>query len=149
MTDRSIRLCASAGAAALLALVIAPGWRLGHAAPATVDSAPVAVGDPSPVVYPPPTLPLAFDHARHAQRGIACQRCHAGAAKSLSAKDSLLPAEDTCRPCHDIDRAQPAMVVEPGKPAARCDSCHPGCMPPPGDAGRCVAPPRVVIPSAA
>jgi len=149
VTDRSIRLCASAGAAALLALVIAPGWRLGHAAPATVDSAPVAVGDPSPVVYPPPTLPLAFDHARHAQRGIACQRCHAGAAKSLSAKDSLLPAEDTCRPCHDIDRAQPAKVVEPGKPAARCDSCHPGFMPPPGDAGRFVAPPRVVIPTAA
>src|SRR5207237_4522055 len=50
-----------------------------------------SVGDPSPAVYPPPSLPLTFDHARHARRGIGCERCHAGARTSTEAKDDLLP----------------------------------------------------------
>jgi hypothetical protein len=170
VTVRGARLAAAAAASALLALVSVPGLRRGHAADAAVPAAPAPagvfakpmsiesdgtgatpamVGDPSSVVYPPPALPLTFDHARHARLQLTCERCHAAAAKSISAKDSLLPGEATCQPCHAIDRALPAKTVDPGKPAARCDACHPGFMPPPGDAGRFVAPPRVAIPTAA
>ncbi|MBC8132274.1 MAG: hypothetical protein H7X95_04780, partial [Deltaproteobacteria bacterium] len=60
------------------------------AAPAV--NAPDSDGAPSPAVYPPPSLPLTFDHARHARHGIACVRCHGGAATSVSVKDNLLPA---------------------------------------------------------
>ncbi len=164
----------AAGVAAVFALTAAPGLRRSRAsdagaaaaAPAIPGNLPTpafpeetwarpggaaagAVGEPSPAVYPPPTLPLAFDHARHAARRIPCGRCHAAASTSLSAKDNLLPGEDSCRPCHAIDRDAPNKLAEPGKPAARCDACHPGFSPPPGEVGRFLAPPRVAIPSAA
>ena len=124
MTDRGARLLALTGAAALLALAVAPGLRAVHAASPSQQPAPVAVGDPSPVVYPPPTLPLAFDHARHAQRGIACQRCHAAAAQSLSAKDSLLPPESSCRSTTcQWSPAEPATTS--GSPAIRSSGFRP------------------------
>jgi Cytochrome c7 and related cytochrome c len=124
----------------------AGGWFPVTAAPAEV--AP-AVGDPSPAVYGPPFLPLTFDHARHARRGITCDRCHAAAWTSTVAKDSLLPGEAACRACHAIDRDNPARAVAAGQPPARCDACHPGFVPPPGPAGRFATPPQVSIPTAA
>jgi len=134
-------------AATSLKLLQAPpgGWF-----PTPTVSAAVlpSVGDPSPAVYPPPSLPLAFDHARHARRGIGCERCHAGARTSTQAKDDLLPPEAICATCHAIDRAQPQKVVGPGQPPVRCDACHPQFMPPPGPAGRFATPSRVEIPTA-
>jgi Cytochrome c7 and related cytochrome c len=82
-------------------------------------------GTPSGVVYPPSELPLIFDHARHAQRGIGCERCHAEATRSMVAKDNLLPGEKACRVCHAIDRHEPTKTVAPRQPPARCDACHP------------------------
>ena len=107
-----------------------------------------ALGDPSPAVYPPPSLPLSFDHARHAKRGITCERCHAAARTSTIAKDDLLPPEAVCSSCHAIDRARPDKVAAPGQPPVRCDACHPGFTPPPGPAGRFATPLRVAIPTA-
>ena len=107
------------------------------------------VGGPSSVVYPPPRIPLTFDHARHAQRDIGCEKCHAAAPRSTAAKDDLLPGEQTCRPCHAIDRTNPEQATAAGAPPTRCDACHPGFMPPPGAAGRFAAPLRVAIPTAA
>jgi hypothetical protein len=82
--------------------------------------------EPSAVVYPPQSIPLAFDHSQHARAQIACERCHVAAVDSVSAADNLMPAESSCRPCHAIDRASPLKRVAAGQPAARCDACHPG-----------------------
>ncbi len=142
---RVARVCIVLGAAALGGLTLAPVWR-GHAAVdgvpgrvvpgGAVQTGPVgspgsnpaagAVGAPSPVVYPPPTLSLTFDHARHARRGITCARCHEQAARSVASKDDLLPGEQACRGCHAIDRMQPRKDVAAGQAVARCDACHPG-----------------------
>jgi len=83
----------------------------------------------SPVVYPPQSLPIVFDHALHARAQIGCVRCHAAAATSLVAADNLMPPESSCLPCHAIDRAQPDKSVAAGLPQARCDACHPGFHP--------------------
>jgi predicted CXXCH cytochrome family protein len=81
---------------------------------------------PSPLIYPPPSIPLRFDHAQHARLGARCETCHAAAVQSTSAADNLIPGEAACRGCHAIDRAQPAKAVAPGQGAARCDACHAG-----------------------
>ena len=120
--------------------------RASAAAPASAPASSVA---PSPAVYPPSALPLIFDHARHAARGISCERCHAEATRSIAAKDSLLPGEAVCRTCHAIDRTRPDKAVAAGTPPVRCDACHrnytgfaaPG-MPTP-------EPPRVMLQTAA
>jgi hypothetical protein len=95
---------------------------------------------PSPVIYPLQRLPLSFSHARHLALDLACDYCHEGAATSRRGADRNLPAEAVCATCHPIDRAQPTKEVAPGKPDARCDSCHPGW----DGAG---APPAVLIPT--
>ena len=120
----------------MAALCLLPAWRgvaadggaprpisAGAAIAASPAAAPEAA--PSPAVYPPHTLPLTFDHRRHALRGITCEKCHGEATRSLSAKDNLLPAEKACRACHAIDRSQPTKQVPAGQPSARCDACHP------------------------
>ncbi|HXI55984.1 MAG TPA: cytochrome c3 family protein [Polyangia bacterium] len=81
---------------------------------------------PSPIVYPPATIPIAFDHAQHARLGVSCQSCHAAASTSTGASDDLLPLEAACRDCHKIDRRQPDKAVAKGEPAARCIACHVG-----------------------
>lgn len=87
-----------------------------------VRPAEIAPGTPhlSPVYGP--ARASAFDHARHAAKGITCDRCHGGAAKSTSAADNLLPAEAVCRGCHVADAAQapvgiPALPDIPARPA--------------------------------
>lgn len=92
---------------------------------------------PSPVVFPPQHLPLAFSHAQHVGGlGVPCLECHPAAATSRSSLDLLTPPEAPCRRCHDIARG-------PTAPAATatgaCVACHPG-----GVDGGAVA--RVVIP---
>ena len=72
---------------------------------------------PSPIVYPPQRIPLAFTHGAHAARGVACTSCHAATAHSDRAAEDSLPGEDACTACHTIDRAHPS---------ADCGSCHVG-----------------------
>lgn len=98
-------------------------------------------GMPSPVIYPVQRLPLSFSHERHLALDLACDYCHEGAATSRRVGDRLIPPEATCATCHPIDRANPTKEVPAGKPAARCDACHPGW----DGTG---APPRVEIPAA-
>ena len=46
---------------------------------------------------PAPPQPIAFDHSRHAEKGIGCLQCHEGANKAAQAG---LPALATCASCH-------------------------------------------------
>lgn len=121
------------------------------APPASPSLGPPPVETAPSVIYAAGTVPLTFDHARHAARGIACTRCHAAASRSTSAKDDLLPGEQACRGCHAIDRTQPQKVVALGQPPVRCDACHPGFtgIPPKGAVIPLAEPPRVSIPPAA
>jgi hypothetical protein len=48
----------------------------------------------------PGTAGLGFPHAKHAE-AADCATCHEGAAKSQSGKESLLPAIETCKGCHE------------------------------------------------
>lgn len=100
----------------------------------------IAGGDrgPSPAVFPPQRLPLAFSHAQHVGAlAIACVDCHTLAATSRSAVDRLTPTEQPCRRCHAIARGG---TPEPAATATgACGACHLGWT-----AGAAVA--RVSIP---
>jgi hypothetical protein len=111
-------LAAALGAAAGLASA---------ASPATTEAMPVApppAPTPSPLIYPAESIPIRFDHARHAKVGATCEGCHLAATASTSAADNLIPPEAACRVCHKIDRAQPTKAVPAGQAPARCDACH-------------------------
>ncbi len=117
------------------------------AAPA---GASVVAPTPSPLIYPAETIPIRFDHARHAKLGATCEGCHVSALSSTKAADSLLPPEAACRACHKIDRAAPEKAVAPGQAAARCDACHVdaagnGWMPGQTPSGMPAEPPPVVL----
>jgi len=75
---------------------------------------------PSPIIYPPQRIALRMDHSLPEHRRLRCVRCHRGAGLSTEARDSLIPREETCSPCHDeqLDRDDPT--------AARCGTCHVG-----------------------
>ena len=109
---------AAVGAAAGLASAASPATT--QAAP----DAPVAPPGPSPLIYPAQSIPIRFDHAQHARLGATCEGCHTAAARSTVAGDNLLPGEDACRRCHQIDRTNPTKAVPAGQGAARCDACH-------------------------
>ncbi len=99
---------------------------------------------PSPVIFPQQTIPLAFSHTDHLQRDkLSCDYCHEDAPGSTSAADNLIPREEACTTCHEIDRAQPDKKVDQGKAPATCVTCHPGWH------GMDVSaqPPRVVAPA--
>ncbi len=46
---------------------------------------------------------IVIPHGRHTQSGVECATCHAGAAESRRAEDSLRPAMDVCAACHDVE----------------------------------------------
>jgi hypothetical protein len=82
----------------------------------------IFLAPPSPVIFPTQSLPLHFAHAQHLRlAGVGCGTCHESAAGSTRAADNLIPAEDACAACHEIDHAQPDKQASP---AARCDACH-------------------------
>lgn len=168
MTHGRARVCVAFGAVALGGLTLLPMFH-GHAADPgaggtslasdgrTRDADPPGVPAPfgdaarSPAVYPPPSLPIRMDHARHAALGIACEQCHAGAVRSVASKDNLLPGEQACRVCHAIDRTQPTKKVAAGQPPAQCDACHPGFLgaTPATGSLQPAEPPRVTVPAPA
>lgn len=77
---------------------------------------------PSPILFPGGAGPLDFDHRIHGE--VACAECHAGAAESRRAADSLLPDEAACARCHAVAAAPDADAT------AVCGRCHPTYRPP-------------------
>jgi hypothetical protein len=102
--------------------------RASAASPVVTQAMPVAPAGktqpPSALIYPVESIPLRFDHVKHARLGATCEGCHLAATTSAAAVDNLIPGEAACRSCHKIDRAQPDKVVAKGQAPARCDSCH-------------------------
>lgn len=56
-----------------------------------------------------------FSHKLHADRGVACQRCHAGVARAGFASPTHLPAMRVCLGCH---------TGRPKEAPRRCATCH-------------------------
>ncbi len=98
------------------ALVVAVGVVLGFASVAS------AKAPPSEIIFPAQRLPLRFSHAQHLAKKIDCDFCHDEATKSHLASDNLIPKEDVCTTCHQIDRAHPERTEK----VTPCASCHPG-----------------------
>lgn len=96
---------------------------------------------PSPVVFPKPTIPIAFSHQGHLKLGMKCISCHQGVLKSIDAGDDLFPKMELCVKCHRLDAPDP----EKAFPKSSCQTCHPGWTksdhPNPDD-----KPPEVVLP---
>ena len=143
----TVALAAGLGVWAGLASITAAAAP-GASAPA---GASVVSWTPSPLIYPSETIPIRFDHAKHAKLGATCEGCHLAALSSRTAADNLIPPEAACRGCHKIDRAAPEKLVPAGQGAARCDACHveaanpTGWMPGLTPAGLPSTPPRVVL----
>ena len=104
-------------------------------------------------VYPPQSIPLAFDHALHLTKAKStCGDCHASVKTSVRASDRNLPEERVCLDCHDV-LEEP---IEKADPPAECKTCHPNYVPtfPAGvdrdETSKATPhPPRVVIPAPA
>ena len=62
-----------------------------------------------------------MNHALPEHRELRCVRCHRGAGLSENARDSLIPRERSCQPCHEaqLDREAPDRE-------SRCGFCHEG-----------------------
>jgi hypothetical protein len=54
---------------------------------------------------------IKFSHSLHADLA-ECQDCHAGALKSTSAKDRLMPGHPDCQGCHEVEDSD------------QCSTCH-------------------------
>ena len=83
---------------------------------------------PSDVIYPTQHLTLRFNHAKHVGKdvGATCKTCHAGAYRSTSVADSLVPNGMVCDACHSTDHAE-LSAVKPGDDASgQCAFCHEG-----------------------
>jgi hypothetical protein len=152
-----VALAAGVGAWAGLASMTAAAPVPATATTPTPPTPPAGAGavsaTPSPLIYPSETIPIRFDHARHAKLGATCEGCHVAALSSMSAADNLIPPEAACRGCHKIDRDAPVKVVPAGQGPARCDACHvddggTGWMPGPTPSATpspSPVPPRVVL----
>jgi hypothetical protein len=131
MTPRALALalgCAIAGAAGIVLASPPTQHKLPDPNTWVPGGTATPPSGPSRVIYPAQRIPLAFSHARHLARAMACTDCHAGALTSTDGKDRLLPGEDVCARCHPIDRAQPDKAVA-GQPPATCVACHPAYKP--------------------
>ncbi|HEY8207526.1 MAG TPA: cytochrome c3 family protein [Myxococcaceae bacterium] len=93
-------------------------------------AAAASPGERSPIIFPPQSLPVRFDHAEHIKGGADCLTCHDKARKSTRASDWNLPAHPECEPCHDLKKD-------------KCATCHPGF-----DATARAAPERIAFPTA-
>lgn len=83
---------------------------------------------PSDVIFPQQHITLRFNHAKHLGKsiGLTCKTCHAGAYRSASAQDVLLPKGTTCDSCHDTEHDN-LKAVKPGdEEMGQCAFCHLG-----------------------
>lgn len=110
-------------AALALGASIARGPRSRAQAPATRT---LAGALPSAFVYPPQRIALQMNHAHPGHRDLACTRCHVDASRSRAASDRLVPAEETCLPCH-------AEAIDRSTEPAGCALCHVGGELAPGE----------------
>jgi hypothetical protein len=106
-------------------------------APAQIDGRAM----PSRVIYPVQSLPITFSHQRHLALKLDCAYCHEDAPDSTRSADNLIPREDSCTTCHEIERDKPMKAVAAGQPPANCAACHPGWS---GPASGTEKPPVVV-----
>ena len=102
--------------ATLLAAAAAAG--LGPATPGETRGQPR-----STAVYPQERIALAFSHFGHRGQARRCLTCHAAALASESARDRLVPSEQDCARCHDIQAFREGRVTDP---PGNCHVCHPG-----------------------
>lgn len=86
---------------------------------------------PSPVIYPEQKIPLRFSHAQHLAMDVKCVFCHENVDKSVSSRDRLLPKQEVCESCHNIDNDEPFKKT---KVPASCATCHVGFPKEPGPA---------------
>jgi hypothetical protein len=85
-------------------------------------------GGPSPVIFPPQSLGIRFNHAAHLALGATCVTCHDKAKTSHRSADSLLPAGTRCDACHGSNHR--GEVVTAGTEArGACAVCHVGYRP--------------------
>ena len=104
--------------------------RLPLLALAMAASAAASAAERSPVIFPPQSIPLRFDHGQHLSGGADCLTCHDRARKSTRASDWNLPAHPECEACHDLKKE-------------KCSTCHPGF-----DQTARAAPERIAFPTA-
>ena len=105
-------------AAPAILLTAALGAGLGAATPAETRGLPR-----SPAVFPERRVTLSFSHHGHRGQARRCLTCHAAAMTSDSARDRLLPPEEDCARCHDIQAVREGRYADP---PADCHVCHPG-----------------------
>ncbi|HEV8548365.1 MAG TPA: cytochrome c3 family protein, partial [Polyangiaceae bacterium] len=116
-----------------IALAALTGLVLGLAAPSGVRAGssprpPGAMpgdGGPSSVIFPPQTIGVRFDHARHMALGATCATCHDKAKTSRNSADSLLPAGTRCDACHGTNHRGKSVVAGADALGA-CALCHVG-----------------------
>ena len=90
-------------------------WQRAEIKKSDYDQTPV-----SDVIFGEQTIPLEFNHAEHLKEKTGCVFCHEEAEASKSSLDNLIPNEEICEFCHDIDRDEPNKKVEAGEPRADC-----------------------------
>ena len=80
---------------------------------------------PSPVIFGPQYIPLAFDHKVHVVgTNTPCEECHEKALESVRVDDRLVPTKEGCGSCHAAGAE--ATREERSK---TCRLCHPGYVP--------------------
>jgi hypothetical protein len=123
--------------AAILGWLSAPGVRAapGNAAAARAPDhlrppgATASEQGPSPVIFPPQSIPLRFDHRLHTgEIGLSCATCHPRALDSRKSADRLLPDPTVCDGCHTGDH-RALRAGELGGDASSCSMCHQGHRP--------------------
>jgi c(7)-type cytochrome triheme protein len=77
----------------------------------------------SAAVYPEQRIALRFSHRMHLAKGAKCIFCHGAAQRSDSPADRLVPKEERCARCHEIEEAR---AGTPTDPPSACQVCHPG-----------------------
>jgi hypothetical protein len=82
-------------------------------------------GGPSPVIFPPQSMGIRFDHARHMALGATCTTCHDKAKTSRASADLLLPAGTRCDACHGTNHRE-TEVKAGGDALGACALCHVG-----------------------
>ena len=85
-------------------------------------------GGPSPVIFPPQSIGVRFDHARHVALGATCPTCHDKAKTSRNSADALLPEGTRCDGCHGTNHRETAVTAGSDSLGA-CALCHVGYRP--------------------
>ena len=83
---------------------------------------------PSDVIFPQQQVTIRFNHTKHLGKdiGTTCKTCHAGAYRSTSANDALVPSGELCDACHSTDHSDPAHVKAGDDAMGQCAFCHVG-----------------------